>query len=127
MKHQKTLDIQFPFCLSEDEVVDFLHHFNGAVALTVSEDENFFYVKCALPGVGQEGIILTFEEPFLWITTDKNEDSEDAYQTFTCKAESDFVYRVDIPTSVDLSAIPDTLYKNGMLKIKLPKKSFNNE
>lgn len=82
--------------------------------LSVSEDEKNVYVEAALPGVDPDTIDVTFDKGILSIRGSVEKEEKDSKRYYR-KASESFAYRVDLPTTVEISQDPDVIYKDGML------------
>lgn len=89
--------------------------------LTVSEDENKVFVEAAMPGLNGDKIEVTFDKGVLWIRGNAEEAEEDKNKKFYRKASSSFSYRVMVPGKIDENQEPDTVYKNGIIKVTFNK------
>lgn len=89
--------------------------------LTVSEDEKKVFVEAAMPGLDGDNIEVTFDKGVLWIRGNASEQEEDKAKKFYRKASSSFSYRVMVPGKIDESQEPDTVYKNGIVKVTFNK------
>ncbi len=89
--------------------------------LTVSEDQNNTFIEAAMPGLEGDKIEVTFDKGVLWIRGSAEEKEEDKKRKFYRKASSSFSYRIIVPGKIDESKEPDTVYKNGVIKVTFHK------
>lgn len=89
--------------------------------LTLSEDDNKVFVEAAMPGLDGDKIEVTFDKGVLWIRGNAEEQEEDKAKKFYRKASSSFSYRIMVPGKIDENQEPDTVYKNGMVKVTFNK------
>ncbi len=89
--------------------------------LTVSEDDKNVFVEAAMPGLDGDKIEVTFDKGVLWIRGNAEETEEDKNKKFYRKASSSFSYRVMVPGKIDENQEPDTVYKNGIVKVTFNK------
>lgn len=109
---------RFPFSVFEDMEDDWeLQELSSPSGLSVSEDDDHFYVEAALPGIKPEELDMTYNKGILWIKGEKKEESEDKKKKFYRKAMNSFSYRVAIPGDVDESREPEAVCKNGVIKV----------
>ena len=91
-------------------------------AVDISENEKEFVVKAEIPGMEQKDIEVSLEENRLTIQGERKEEKEEKGENYlrremTCGS---FYRAFNITTPVDDEKIKAT-YKNGILKIALPK------
>ncbi len=89
--------------------------------LTVSEDDKFIYVEAALPGINPDNIEVTYQDGYVWINGEQQQEEKDKNKKFYRKASSAFSYRVAIPGEVDFNKEPEATYENGMMKVTFVK------
>ncbi len=89
--------------------------------LSVSEDEKNVFVEAAMPGLDGDKIEVTFDKGVLWIRGNAEESEEDKNKKFYRKASSSFSYRIMVPGKIDENQEPDTVYKNGVIKVTFNK------
>jgi HSP20 family protein len=111
--------LQLPSLLEED----FATHPSNNENLTVSEDENNFYIEAALPGLKESEIEATVDDDTLWIRGKKEEEESDKKKKFYRKASRSFSYSVALPSTIEESAEPEAEFKDGLMKITFPKKA----
>lgn len=105
----------FPFRF-DDESVSIASHSSG---LSVYEEGNHVVVEAALPGVESEDIEVSQTHGFLLIEGEKKE--EEKKRKYYRQAVRFFNYRVPLPEKVDMSAEPETAFKDGVMKISFKK------
>ncbi len=92
-------------------------------AINMSENEKEIKVEAELPGMEPKDVELTIQDNNLIIKGEKKfkeEESKDNFHRIECSYGS-FYRAIPLPTEVDESKI-SAKFKNGILKIKLPKK-----
>lgn len=89
--------------------------------LSVYEDENKIYVDAAVPGIDPKNVDVTFQDGYLWIRGETNEEDKDKNKKFYRKASRAFSYRVAVPGDVDASQDPEATYKHGVMTIAFTK------
>lgn len=89
--------------------------------LSVYEDKKNMYVEASLPGLKQDEIDVSLDKGILFIHGEKKEAEEDKEKRFYRRASSSFSYRVALPNHIDESKDIKATYKDGLMKITLPK------
>lgn len=89
--------------------------------ISLSEDDKHVHIEAALPGVDQEDIEITFGKGVLWIRGETKENEENKKRKFYRHATETFSYRIAIPGDIDPNATIGADYRNGVVKITLPK------
>lgn len=87
------------------------------------ETENEFVIQIALPGTSKNDIHIEFKEGMLFISgirRDYCEDEPRQYHAFEIMF-GPFERRIYIGEDVDLENL-DTIYRDGLLEIRIPKK-----
>jgi HSP20 family protein len=96
----------------------------GALAPTidVSETDNEVDVKMDLPGMKAEEIDIQVHNNVLTIKGERNEDKEEKDRTFHRieRRSGSFARSIALPSVVDENKV-DANYKDGVLKIRMPK------
>lgn len=97
-------------------------------SVDISEDKDNIYVECDLPGLEQKDINLSVKSGSLCISGKKEESKEEKKKNYhrVERFSGSFYREVALPTEVDTSKIKAN-YKNGVLKILLPKKEEEKE
>ena len=93
---------------------------NSSPAVNVKENNKYFSLQIAAPGLNKADFEISFENKVLLIQViqdDGNENNDFTRQEFNY---SSFKRNFKIPESVELSKISAS-YINGVLEIKLPK------
>ena len=93
---------------------------NSSPAVNVKENNKYFSLQIAAPGINKADFEISFENKVLLIQViqdDGNENNDFTRQEFNY---SSFKRNFKIPESVELSKISAS-YINGVLEIKLPK------
>lgn len=92
-----------------------------AIHMEVREKENAFEIEAELPGVDEEDIHVELVDNLLTIRGEKTiEKSEDGGDGVRQRAYSSFQRSMSLPFDVDPDKI-DAAFKNGVLKLTLPK------
>ena len=94
-----------------------------APSVDVWEDKDSVYVEADIPGFDQKDIHLDLKGDSLIISAKKEESKEEKKKNYyySERYQGSFYRDVTLPGSIDQSNAKAT-YKNGVLKIKLPKK-----
>ncbi len=93
-------------------------------AVDISETKDAVVVRADVPGIDPKDLEITLTGNLLSIRGEKRQDKEEKGENFyrVERSYGGFVRSVQIPTEVDPEKIEAT-YKNGVLKITLPKKA----
>ncbi|MBN2406340.1 MAG: Hsp20/alpha crystallin family protein [Elusimicrobia bacterium] len=99
--------------------------YSWAPSIDVQNRKDKLVVKAELPGMEKDDVKITLEDNYLVIKgekkqEDEKEDKDKGYYHRECVYGS-FQRAVSLPADVDAGKI-DASYKNGVLKITLPKK-----
>ncbi len=94
----------------------------AAPAIDVVEKDKAFEITAELPGVDEKEITLTVSNGVLSIKGEKNEEKEEKRQDYYMSERrfGSFERAVRLPEGADAEKI-DAAYKNGVLKITVPK------
>lgn len=97
-------------------------------SLDISEDKNNIYVDADLPGFDQKDIKVKMKRDSLVISAEKESKKEEEKKNYYhCERYQGSFYReVSLPQAVDAGRI-SAKYKNGVLKVTLPKKEEEKE
>ena len=92
-------------------------------AVNIKENENEFTVDVAAPGMNKEDFQVNLENDILTISSEKKENKEDANDNYTRKEYSymSFKRSFTLPKGIVDSEKIKATYKNGELKINIPK------
>ena len=92
------------------------------VPLDVTEDENNFYVKAALPGINPDDVQVTVHDNMLSIKGEVKPEERDENTNFHIRERryGSFERTVTLPVSIDSNDV-DAEYENGILTLTLPK------
>ena len=109
----------------EDKTDSLATEYNWAPAIDVQDKKDKLLVKAELPGMEKDDINITVEDNYLLIKGEKKveeekENKEKGYYHRECTYGS-FQRAINLPREVDTEKI-DASYKNGVLKLTLPKK-----
>jgi HSP20 family protein len=93
-----------------------------APSLDVSETKNNFVVKAEIPGMDAKDINISLTGDLLTIKGEKKQEREEKEEDYHLVERSygAFSRSVRLPTEVESGKI-EASYKNGILKIRLPK------
>uniref|UniRef100_A0A7V6CEG7 Hsp20/alpha crystallin family protein n=1 Tax=Thermodesulfobacterium geofontis TaxID=1295609 RepID=A0A7V6CEG7_9BACT len=92
-------------------------------AIDVSETDNEIIVKVDVPGVNPEDIEISLSDNVLVIKGEKKKEEEEKKENFYRMERyyGNFVRSIQLPCDIEEEKISAT-YKNGVLKVVLPKK-----
>ncbi|CAM1365972.1 Heat-shock protein [Tenacibaculum litoreum] len=92
-------------------------------AVNIKENENEFTVDVAAPGMNKEDFQVNLENDILTISSEKKENKEDTNDNYTRKEYSymSFKRSFTLPKGIVDSEKIKATYKNGELKINIPK------
>jgi len=110
-----------------DEMLDELSTGYRRAFANYKETDKEFVVQVEIPGVDKEDIKLNVTDTGLEIKAEKKSEKEKGEKngeeySYT-KSYAGFYQMFDVPENADLENI-DASYKNGVLSIRLPKKSM---
>lgn len=132
-KSRKALAQPQPWRSMEEQVEKLMRMPFGSLALPgmelqmprvdVSEDKKHVYVDADIPGMEQKDIHLSVEHGFLIMRGSREETREEKHKNYhrTERLQGSFLREVYLPSSVDAARITAS-YKQGVLKVVLPKK-----
>jgi len=91
-------------------------------SVDIWEDKDNIYIEADLPGFEQKDVKVSIKGEALIISAKKEETKEEKKKNYyRCERfQGSFWRQLDLPSSVDTSKIKAN-YKNGVLKITLPK------
>lgn len=97
-------------------------------SVDVSEDKDNIYVEADLPGMQRKDINIKMSGNSLVISAKKEEAKEEKKKNYYCceRYQGNFYRLMDLPSSVNVSKI-SAMYKDGVLKVALPKKEEEKE
>ena len=92
-------------------------------AVNIKETENDFIVDVAVPGMDKKDFKIDLENDVLTISSEKTTNNEDSNENYTRKEYSymSFKRSFTLPKGVVDSDKINAAYKNGELKITIPK------
>ncbi|WP_420321399.1 Hsp20/alpha crystallin family protein [Flagellimonas sp.] len=92
-------------------------------AVNIAESEEAFDIEVAAPGLKKEDFKINLDNGMMTISSEKSEEKESEEKKITRKefSFSSFQRSFTLPESVLVEKI-NAVYKDGVLKIKLPKK-----
>ncbi|RUM88452.1 MAG: Hsp20/alpha crystallin family protein [Thermodesulfatator sp.] len=95
-----------------------------APAVDVSETDEAVVVRADVPGLDPEDLEITLSGNTLVIKGEKKKEEEERRENFyrVERVYGSFLRTVDLPAEVEADKVEAT-YKNGVLKIVLPKKA----
>ncbi|OAQ21152.1 Hsp20/alpha crystallin family protein [Thermosulfurimonas dismutans] len=98
--------------------------FEWAPAVDVSETEEAVVVRADVPGLEPEDLEISLSGNFLTIKGEKKQEREEKKENFYRmeRLYGSFVRSIELPAEVEADKVEAT-YKNGVLKIVLPKKA----
>jgi HSP20 family protein len=107
-------DFELPSLFSEDT--------RFVPAFDVSETENALIVKAEVPGMDQKDIEINLSNGILTIKGEKKHEKEDKNETYHSveRVYGTFCRTMRLPSEVEADKV-DAAYKDGVLKITLPK------
>lgn len=89
--------------------------------LSISEDDTHVYVEAAVPGIDPKDVEITYQDGYVWIRGEAQEQEEDKKKKFYRQKTSSFSYRVAVPGEIDQNAEPEANYKHGIMTISFAK------
>lgn len=94
-----------------------------APALNVSEDKDNIYVTADLPGVEEKDIKLNCQDGILTLSGEKHEEKETKEKNFHRieRSYGSFSRSITLPSTINAEKA-GAKFKNGVLKVTLPKK-----
>lgn len=106
----------------------FMNRMNTMPPVNITENENFYIVSLAAPGLKKDDIKIDLEGNMLTISSEKEEKIEEKDKKFTRKEYNfySFSRSFTLPDDVKIDNI-DAHYENGVLDIKLPRKEETNK
>lgn len=128
---QRQMDRLFGGLMSDnisdrEEMLDELSTGYRRAFANFKETDKDFVIQVEVPGIDKEDIQLNITENGLEIRAEKKHEKEkgdkDSKEYSYTKSYSGFYQAFDVPDNADLENI-DASYRNGVLTIKLPKKS----
>ena len=96
--------------------------FEESSGLTISENEKYVYIEAYVPGIKSEEIELSLNHVFLWMKEKKKKKRKKKKKKFYRRATNSFSYSIPLPSAVDETKSPESICKNGIVKIKFNKK-----
>lgn len=95
---------------------------NWDLALDVSENQDEFIVKASLPGIDPEDLEITFTNNTLTIRGETREEKEEEGERYHLRERryGTFSRSITLPAGIEGDKI-DARYKDGVLKLHLPK------
>lgn len=100
---------------------DWLTPASSPSGLSISEDDANVYVEAAVPGIDPKNIEVTYQDGYVWIKGQQNEEEKDKSRKYYRQATSSFSYRIAIPGNIQESADPKATYKNGIMTVAFQK------
>lgn len=92
-------------------------------AVDISETENEYFIRAALPGINKEDVELTLENGVLTLSAETRNESEQREGERVIRQERNYgkyVRSLKLGKGVDESAV-EASYTNGVLEIRIPK------
>lgn len=90
---------------------------------SVEEEKNEYIVKAELPGVNEKDLKVTVDDRVLTVKAeykDEVNEKDKEKKEYTEKSYGSFTRSFRLPENVDIDKI-EAKYKNGLLKVSLPK------
>ncbi|MGY5851023.1 Hsp20/alpha crystallin family protein [Salegentibacter sp. F14] len=99
--------------------------FDFSPAVNVRDHEKDYEIELAAPGLEKDDFKITMEDGILTISAEKEEKSEEEKEGFLRKEFSynSFSRSMSLPESIDEEKDVKASYKDGILKMKLEKKT----
>ena len=99
-----------------------LRRFASAPALEMSETKKSYKITAELPGIEPDDVDVTFEDGFLRIAGEKNEQREEDERGYRLSERSygAFTRVIELPSAANPDKI-DAKFKNGVLTISIAK------
>lgn len=128
---QRQMDRLFGGLMSDsvndrEEMLDELSTGYRRAFANFKETDKDFVIQVEVPGIDKEDIQLNITENGLEIRAEKKHEKEkgdkDSKEYSYTKSYAGFYQAFDVPDNADLENV-DASYRNGVLTIKLPKKS----
>lgn len=127
----------FPWTWSNDRLKDFLSseeffdddffEENSLMpAMNIKDHEKDFEIELAAPGFNKKDFEVTIEGNILHVFGEKRKEEEEKEEDFTRKEFSYNAFKrsLTLPENVKENAKVKAVYKNGILKLNLPKKEM---
>ncbi len=89
--------------------------------LSISEDDDSYYIGASLPGIDPEDVEITFQDGYLWIRGEAKEEEDDKKKKYYRQSSRSFSYRIAVPGEVDSSKEPEAVSKNGVMTVTFAK------
>jgi len=98
--------------------------FEWAPAVDVSETDEAVVVRADVPGLAPEDLEINLSGNLLTIKGEKKQEREEKKENFYRmeRVYGSFVRSIELPAEVEAEKV-EAVYKNGVLKIVLPKKA----
>lgn len=91
--------------------------------LSVSSDAERVYIEAHVPGLTAKEVEVTVEgNNLLWIKGKKKEEERDKNRKYYRQCQSTFSYCIPLWEEIDLTAEPEAVCKDGIMRITLQKK-----
>lgn len=103
--------------------------FNLSPAMNVKDKDREIQVELAAPGLSKEDFEITFDDGLLTVSAEKEEKKEEEKEGYVSKEFSynSFSRSVRLPENVDEAKDIQATYKDGVLKMMIPKKEGSQE
>ena len=114
--------------LSSDEFFDddFIEENSLMPAMNIKDHEKDFEIEFAAPGFNKKDFEVTIEGNILHVCGEKRKEEEEKEEDFTRKEFNYNAFRrsMTLPENVKENAKVKAVYKNGILKLNLPKEEM---
>ncbi|HEX7017858.1 MAG TPA: Hsp20 family protein [Patescibacteria group bacterium] len=105
----------------EDDDFAGLSSMSGNNNLDVYETEDEVVVKANVAGIPADKVDITFEKGVLWISADKQEETEDKNKKHYSKSSWSYSYKVAVPGMIDFNTEPDAEVDEGVVTVTFKK------
>jgi len=97
-------------------------------SIDISEDKDNIYVEADVPGFKEKDVKLNIKNDILTLSTEKTEEKEENKKNYyhSERFQGNVYRQIALPQAVDRAQAAAT-YKEGVLKITLPKKEKKGE
>lgn len=98
-------------------------------AMNVKDREKEIQVELAAPGLSKEDFKITLDDGLLTVSAEKEDKKQEEKEGYMCKEFSynSFSRSVLLPENVDGAKDIQATYKDGVLKMMIPKKEGSQE
>ena len=115
----------FPSLMNEffndDLGINFFNRRHSVPSVNSTENNDSFEIDLAVPGMKKDDFTIELNDKILLVSSDNSNDNQNEKTRLNEFNYSSFQRSFRVPESVELDKIKAN-YKNGILKIKLPKR-----